>query len=260
MARSRACIHPIRASRDDETLSVSNPGGFVEGVTLRNLLVVEPRPRNPALADVFKRLGLVERTGRGVDLIFQYVLRYGRPAPSYERSNPTTVAVDISCQDADLDFLTMVVEQEQRTGNPLPLDSLLVLSALRGLRRVNVQEIVGVLQKSQTVARSVLERLHESGLVQAHGTTKGRYYTLSAGVYRRMGPAGGYERQAPLTTGEIDARVDAIVARQGRIRRRDLVQECRLSSTQASRYLGARVKQGRLVAKGSGKSTYYEVP
>jgi ATP-dependent DNA helicase RecG len=46
-------------------LVISNPGGFVEGVTLDNLLTTEPRPRNPALADALKRIGLVERTGRG---------------------------------------------------------------------------------------------------------------------------------------------------------------------------------------------------
>ena len=55
----------------DDTLSISNPGGFVEGVSLDNLLVVEPRPRNPNLADAIKRIGLAERTGRGVDLIFR---------------------------------------------------------------------------------------------------------------------------------------------------------------------------------------------
>ena len=48
-----------------DAIVVSNPGGFVEGVTLDNLLVVEPRPRNPLLADVIKRIGLAERTGRG---------------------------------------------------------------------------------------------------------------------------------------------------------------------------------------------------
>lgn len=32
---------------DGEALTVSNPGGFVEGVTLDNLLTTEPRPRNP---------------------------------------------------------------------------------------------------------------------------------------------------------------------------------------------------------------------
>ncbi len=51
-----------------DAIVVSNPGGFVEGVTLANLLVVEPRPRNPLLADVVKRIDLAERTGCGVDL------------------------------------------------------------------------------------------------------------------------------------------------------------------------------------------------
>jgi len=53
----------VRLSGD--TLLISNPGGFVEGVTLNNLLTTEPRPRNPGLADALKRIGLVERTGRG---------------------------------------------------------------------------------------------------------------------------------------------------------------------------------------------------
>ena len=49
----------------DDHVRVSNPGGFVEGVGPDNLLVTEPRPRNPRPADAFKRAGLVERTGRG---------------------------------------------------------------------------------------------------------------------------------------------------------------------------------------------------
>ncbi len=38
-----------------DAIVVSNPGGFIEGVTLDNLLVVEPLPRNPLLADAIKR-------------------------------------------------------------------------------------------------------------------------------------------------------------------------------------------------------------
>ncbi len=52
---------------DDDGLSISNPGGFIEGVTVENILSVEPHGRNPALADALKRIGLAERSGRGVD-------------------------------------------------------------------------------------------------------------------------------------------------------------------------------------------------
>lgn len=107
-----------------DALTVSNPGGFVEGVTLENPLVVEPRPRNPALADALKRLGLAERTGRGVDLIYQGLLRYGRPAPSYARSDRSGVVVELQAQPADLEFLKVVLEQEQRTGQTLTVEAL----------------------------------------------------------------------------------------------------------------------------------------
>lgn len=61
-------------------LEISNPGGFPEGVRLDNLLATAPRPRNPLLADAFQRAGIVERTGRGIDMIFYEQLRNGRPA------------------------------------------------------------------------------------------------------------------------------------------------------------------------------------
>jgi predicted HTH transcriptional regulator len=53
--------------------------------------VVRPKPRNPVLADAFKRIGLVERTGRGIDLIFEGQLRTGHRPPDYERSDETGV-------------------------------------------------------------------------------------------------------------------------------------------------------------------------
>ena len=51
--------HNLRAvyvRLNDDELTISNPGGLVEGVTLQNLLTTEPRPRNPALADAMKRI------------------------------------------------------------------------------------------------------------------------------------------------------------------------------------------------------------
>lgn len=61
----------------DEGLVLASPGGLPEGVRIDNLLVTPPRPRNPTLADAFKRAGIVERTGRGVDTIY-----YGPLAPA----------------------------------------------------------------------------------------------------------------------------------------------------------------------------------
>src|SRR5690606_36795666 len=73
-----ALVHRDYASRGeihvfwrDEELEITSPGGFPDDVNLGNLLVVAPRPRNPVLADAFKRIGLVDRTGRGIDTIYE---------------------------------------------------------------------------------------------------------------------------------------------------------------------------------------------
>lgn len=240
-----------------DRLSLSSPGGFVEGVTLDNLLVVEPRPRNPLLADAFKRIGVAERTGRGVDLIFQGLLRYGRPAPSYARSDRSSVIVELDCTDADLSFLRLVLEQEQRVGAALPVDTLLILSQLRAVRRLDGQEIGHLIQKDPAAARAVIERLVESGLIQAHGVRKGRTYTLSASVYRDLGQAAQYVRQAGFDLLQQEEMIKRYVYEHGSIKRADVVTLCGLSPQQATRLLKRLVESELLQPRGQGKGTTY---
>ena len=53
--RDYTMLGRVRVLLDDDGLTISNPGGFIEGVTIENLLTAEPHGRNPALADVLKR-------------------------------------------------------------------------------------------------------------------------------------------------------------------------------------------------------------
>jgi ATP-dependent DNA helicase RecG len=230
----------------------------VEGVTLENLLVVEPRPRNPLLADAFKRLGLAERTGRGVDLIYQGLLRYGRPAPDYSRSDRVGVTVAFSSGPADLGFLELVLEEENRTQSPLPVESLLVLSTLRTQRRVDIAEIAHVVQRPPDAARVVLERLVEAGLVQTHGQARGRTYTLSPSVYRKLGQHAGYVHQVGFDAVQQEEMVKRYVREHGSIQRKDVVELCRLSDRQAKHLLGKLVADGTLHLVGQGRTARYE--
>lgn len=241
----------------EDAITISNPGGFVEGVRLDNLLTVAPRPRNPLLADAFKRIGLAERTGRGIDLIYQGLLRYGRTAPSYAQSTAESVVVVLSGGDADLDFLRTVLAEEKRLGRPLSVDALIALALLRQLRRLDTVRLAKEIQRDEDAARRVLATLVEAGLVQAHGATRGRTYTLSAQLYKGLGDTAGYVRQAGFEPIQQEQMVLQYAAKNGRITRREVVDLCRVSADQASRLLRKLVSESKLASQGSGRARSY---
>lgn len=238
-------------------LVISNPGGFVEGVTLDRLLVTEPRPRNPLLTDIMKRVGLAERTGRGVDLIFQGMLRYGRPAPDYSFSDSTNVVLRLPRADADLAFLELILEEEKRAVAPMPVGTLIALAQLRAAARLDTAALSLALQRDETETRALLGRLMQAGLVQAHGSARNREFTLSAAVYRRLGQAAEYVRQAAFDDIQQEQMVLQYVRQHGRITRKDAAELCRVSVYQASRLLRRLQDDGKLVSHRRGRSSYY---
>ena len=194
--RDHARAGTVMVRWTNEAVTMSNPGSFVDGVSPSNLLTVEPRPRNPTLADAFKRIGLTERTGRGVDLIYEGMLRFGRPAPSFASSDTHAVVVELPRGEPDIAFVRLVLEQERRLGTPLPITNLILLDLLRRQRRIDVGEAAQAIQRDAAAARAILEQLVEAGLVHAHGVKKWRTYTLSAAVYRTLGQKAAWVRQA----------------------------------------------------------------
>lgn len=241
----------------DDHLEIGNPGGFPEGVRLDNLLVTQPRPRNPLLADAFKRAGLVERTARGIDTIFFEQLRLGRPAPSYERSTEVGVLLLLHGGAASLEFARLVAE-ESRAERPLGLDDLLLLDGLRRERRLANAEAAKLLQKPESEARGRLQRLVEVGLVEARGERQGRTYHLSASTYRRLGEKAAYVHQRGFEPAQQEQMVLQYVRTHGVIARQDVATLCHLSPPQAYRLLQRLVKKGLLRAAGrGGRASHY---
>lgn len=240
----------------DDGLSISNPGGFVDGVTLENLLVADPRSRNPLLADIIKRIGLAERTGRGIDRIYEGMLRYGRPAPDYSLSNAFTVSVQMANAAADLDFLRMVVEQHDKLGD-LPIDSLIILSRLREERRVTLTDLAPSVQKPEANVRATLEKLVETGFLEPHGTGRGRTYTLSAALYQKTGKKSEYVRQAGFAPIQQEQMVINYIDAHGGIKREEVMELCRLSKDQAYRLLKKLCKAEKVQFQGKGKGGRY---
>ena len=240
-------------------LTISNPGGFMEGVRPDNLLSVDPRPRNPRLADCFKRIGLVERTGRGVSIIYNGQLRNGRPAPSYERSTETGVSVTLYGGPADLDFVQFVVAEENQQQRPFTVGELLVLDYVRQERDLDTPTAANLIQRPDTEARIMLENLVENGLLERRGTCRARTYHLSAGVYRQMGQPAAYVHTRGFEPLQMENMIRQYVQAHGRITRRDVVELCRVSPNQAGYLLKKLSENNELELVGLGRNAFYQL-
>ena len=240
----------------DDRLQISSPGGFPEGVHLGNVLVTDPRPRNPLLADAFKRAGIVERTARGIDTIFHEQLRGGRPAPSYERSTSAGVTLVLPGGEANTKLVRLLVEEERKSG-PLSLQQLLILDHLWLERRMTMPETMAVIQLGQGTARRHLVGLIERGLVEARGSGRERSYLLSLATYRRLGAESEYVRRRAFNPASQERMVMEYVRTHGRITRRETKALCEIKPAQATRLLRRLVDKGELKMLGQKRGTSY---
>lgn len=230
----------------------------MEGVSLENLLVVEPRPRNRTLADAFKRLGLVERTGRGVDRIFREVLGLGRRPPDYSGTTRDTVKVVLPGGKADLNFVRLILEVQDRLGKELGWPHLLLLRQIADDGELGVVEAARLIQQSEARTRNVLEEMVEMGLLEPRGAKRGRVYHLSAGIFQRLGRPSAYVHRRGVDRMRQEDMVLRFVHQFGRLRREDVLQLLpQLTERQASALLKRMSLEGKLRALGSKKGRYY---
>lgn len=256
--RDYARLESVNVQFQPDSLTITNPGGFPRGVTTENLLVHEPQPRNPRLAEVFRRIGLVEQTGRGVDRIYAGQLRYGRPLPDYSRTDFDTVRLVLRGGDGSLEFAEMVYEENDTGG--LSLDQMIALNTLFHERRTDAHMVAGSIQKSPADARAILEALVERGLAEARGVRRSREYILSGAMYRRLHMKSEYVRGRGFDRIQQEQMVLTYVREHGRITRAVVADLCGLDSKQAKALLLSMRDRGLLVLRGERRGARYELP
>ena len=242
---------------DADGLTVSNPGGFIEGVTYQNILTVEPHGRNPVLADALKRVGLAERSGRGVDRIFEGSLIYGRELPDYSESTATSVRLFIPRGMPDKRMVALITEEQQKTGQPISLSSLFVLNALKHNRRMSLNEISSECNIPESKLRSTVEQLTEAGIVDGIGNGRGRVYVLSAKAYKDPVQ---YVRQTDIDVIRYSELILKLAQAKGSIARKDVIDLLHVSGPQAFRLLKKLEMSGKLIRSGNTSAAKYSLP
>lgn len=255
--RDYSVLGRVRVQIENEGLTITNPGGFVEGITIDNLLYAEPQGRNPVLANALKRIGLAERTGRGIDRIFEGSLIYGKMLPDYSGTTSNLVKLFIPNSIPDKLFVHMISDEQKRIGRPLPLNALFILNYLKNLHKATAQEITEGINSDASRVKVGVESLVESGLVEAKGVGRGRYYQLSPRVYKKNDDTVGYVRQTGIEKMRFEELVLKLVDEQGYVTRANVVELFHLSPPQAYRVLQKLNEKGLIKLIGKGKGSKY---
>jgi ATP-dependent DNA helicase RecG len=170
-------LHPDR-------LEVVNPGRLPLGVTPRNILHTTRR-RNDGLARVFHDLGLMEREGSGIDLVYERLLSSGRAAPTVTEG-VDSVHVTIPRRVMQPGVIRLLAEVDQRY--QLTQRERIALATLAQTEGLSAADLAKRLELDEPAAlRPWLGSLTERGLVEQTGRTKGTRYFVPPGLLESAG-------------------------------------------------------------------------
>lgn len=247
----------VRIAINDDGITIANPGGFIEGVSIKNLLTAEPHGRNPQLADALKRIGLAEKTGRGIDRIYEGSLLYGNPLPDYSNSTPVTVSLFIPRSKPDPQIAKLVSSEQNRLGRPLSLNTLLVLNVLKDMPRSNLTDLAESVNLSEIATKAILDNSIECGIVDIYGSGRNRTYILSPKVYSTKSKRIGYVRQVDIDETRYPELIINLAKTNEFISRADVVQLLHVDNNKAYRLLKSLVDQGVLEPINKGRYAKY---
>jgi len=162
-------------------LTVMSPGGLPPGVTVENI-VVQQRPRNRLIADTLQTIGLVERSGQGLDKMVRRSISDGKRAPDFTFTDADNVVVTLHGDVKDSRFIRYL---EKLGGEKLkrlhPLDFIVLDHVHRDLP---VPEL----------CKGRVPMLLELGAIERAG----KKLILSKGLYAFLGERGQYTRKKGL--------------------------------------------------------------
>jgi ATP-dependent DNA helicase RecG len=90
-----------------QRLEVVSPGGLPPGITPANILD-QQNPRNRRLAEALAKCGLIERSGQGMNLMFENAIRQGKALPSFAGTSTHEVRLTLHGSIASPAFVRFI--------------------------------------------------------------------------------------------------------------------------------------------------------
>ena len=171
------------------SLEITNPGGFPPGITPENILDHQ-NPRNRRLAEAFARCGLIERSGQGMNRIYEESIRQSKPLPDFSGSDEFQVRLLLRGEVQNPAFIRYLEQVGLDRLSSFTTHDFLVLDSL---------------QRQQPVPPALRPRLADLlqfGVIEKAGRNR---FILSRSLYAHLGQKGTYTRVRGLSDGENSA-------------------------------------------------------
>lgn len=170
----------VRQFRD--RLVIESPGGLPFGITLDNILDRQS-PRNRRIAEILSLCGMVERSGQGMNLMFELSVQEAKPLPDFTGTDDYFVTVTLNGLIIDKEMLSVIKRISEKGSEMLSTEDFLTIDALYRDRPLT----------SKMKCR--VDRLVAMGIVEHIGRKK---YVLARSLYAATGKAGVHTRRVGL--------------------------------------------------------------
>ncbi|MCE7987216.1 MAG: transcriptional regulator [Caldilinea sp. CFX5] len=166
-------------------LEVVSPGGFPAGVTTENILD-QQNPRNRRLAEAYAKCGLVERSGQGMNLMFERSIRQSKPLPDFQGTSAYDVRLTLHGTVGNPAFIRFLERIGQAQLQSFSTHDFLILDSIHHERTVPEN------------LRPMLKRLVNLGIIETIGRGRSANYILSRSLYDALGQPATYTRRKGL--------------------------------------------------------------
>ncbi len=166
-------------------VEIVSPGGFPAGVTPENILD-QQNPRNRRLAETFTKCGLIERSGQGMNRMFEESIRQSKPLPDFSGSAEHEVRLTLRGEIQNPAFLGFLQKVGEQRLTAFSTGDFLVLDAIQRDLPISAH------------LKPRLAHLIEMGIVETLGRGRGVRYLLARQFHEETGKLGTYTRKRGL--------------------------------------------------------------
>jgi predicted HTH transcriptional regulator len=153
----------IRASA--QSIEFESPGALCTGLTVESLLYCAPVYRNFLLAEGARYLGLCDKVGQGINLVYETVLQKGLGFPVFESDeNHFTARISIASNREFQEFL------KRRASSLSQLDEIIILRYLLDHEVASFSELCAIMQRGFQSGHRILSDMANKKMIESNSS------------------------------------------------------------------------------------------